>query len=160
MIQGDALSALLLNFSLEYAIRKLQETNLRLDMKDNHQVLAYSDDVNSITDYMRTVERYALLNDCKVIGLAVNTRKSKYMEEGRHRGLVANEHITGGRNSYEKLKTFKYLGSLLTDQNSIRLEMKCRLKAGYLCYYLVQAPLSSRLQSRKLKIKIGKTVIV
>ena len=33
---GDALSPLLLNFAIEYAIRKVQETNLGLDMNDTH----------------------------------------------------------------------------------------------------------------------------
>ena len=42
------------------------------------------------------------------------------MEIGRHRGRIANEHIKIGSNSYEKVKTFKYLRSLLTNQNSIR----------------------------------------
>ena len=37
---GDALSPLSLNFTLEYAIRKVQETNLGLDMNGTHQVLA------------------------------------------------------------------------------------------------------------------------
>ena len=32
MEQGDALSPLLFNFALEYAIRKVKETNLVLDM--------------------------------------------------------------------------------------------------------------------------------
>ena len=61
-----------------------------------------------------------LLNACKDICLAVNTGKTKYMEIGRHRGVIANAHITIGSNSYEKVETFKYLGSLLTSQNSIQ----------------------------------------
>ena len=32
------------------------------------------------------------------------------MEVGRHRGMIVNAHIKIGSNSYEKVKTFKYLG--------------------------------------------------
>ena len=59
-----------------------------------------------------------------------------------------------GSNSYEKVKTFNYLGSLLTNQNYIQEEIKCRLKARNSCYYSVQTLLSSRLLSKNLKIKI------
>ena len=94
--------------------------------------MTYADDVNLIGDDIRTIKRNAgvLLNACKDIGLAVNTGKTKYMEIGRHRGMIANEHVKIGSNSYEKVKTFKYLGSLLTNQNYIQDEIKCRLKAG------------------------------
>jgi hypothetical protein len=34
--QGDALLPLLVNFALEYAIRKVQETNLELGMNGTH----------------------------------------------------------------------------------------------------------------------------
>ena len=61
-----------------------------------------------------------LLNACKDIGLAVNIGKTKYMEIGRHQGMRANAHFKIGSNSYEKVETFKYLGSLLTNQNSIQ----------------------------------------
>ena len=44
----------------------------------------------------------------------------KYMEIERHRGTIANEHITIGSSSYEKVKNVKYLGSLGTNQNSIQ----------------------------------------
>ena len=56
--------------------------------------------------YIRAIERNAdvLLNACKDIGLAVNPGKTKYKEIGRHRGMIANEHIKMGRNSYEKVK--------------------------------------------------------
>ena len=74
-----------------------------------------------------------LLNACKEIGSAINTGKTRYMETGRNRGLIPNEHIKIGSNSYEKVKTFKYLGSLLTNKNSIQEEIKCRLKAGNSC---------------------------
>ena len=68
---------LLLNSALEYAIRKVQETSLGLDIDGAHQVLANADDVNLIGDDIRTRERnaYVLLNACKDIGLAVNTGK-------------------------------------------------------------------------------------
>ena len=95
MKQGDALSTLLFNVALEYAIRKVQENNLALDMKGTHQVLAYADDVNLIGDYIITRKRNAdvLLNACKDIFLTVNTRKIKCMEIGRHRGMIPNVHI-------------------------------------------------------------------
>ena len=44
---------------------------------------------------------------CKDIGLAVNTGKTKYMEVGCYRGMMANGHIRIGNNSHEKVKTFK-----------------------------------------------------
>jgi hypothetical protein len=84
--------------------------------------LAYADYVNLVSDIIRTIERNAnvLLNACKNIGLAVKTGKTKQMEVGRHRSMIASERIKIGSNFYENEKTFKYLGSLLTNQNSIQ----------------------------------------
>ena len=59
-----------------------------------------------------------------------------------------------------KVKTFKYLGSLLTNQNSIHEEIKFRFKAGSSYYYSVQITLSSQLLSNNLKIKIHKKIIL
>ena len=56
-------------FTLEYAIRKVQEIRLGLDMNDTHQVLVYADDVNSIGEDIGKIERNAgVLNACKDIG--------------------------------------------------------------------------------------------
>ena len=94
MKQVDALSPLLLNAVLEYPIREVKKTRLGLDMNGTHQVLANANDVNLICDGIR-IERNSgvLLNACKHIGLAVNTGKTKYMEIGRHLGMIENEHI-------------------------------------------------------------------
>ena len=56
---------------------------------------------------------------------------------------MANEHIMVGSNSYEKVKSLKYLDSLLTNENSTQKEVKYTLKAGNSCYYLVQTILYS-----------------
>ena len=41
------------------------------------------------------------------------------MEIGSNRDMIVNKHIRRGSNSYEKVKNFEYLGSLVTNQNSI-----------------------------------------
>jgi hypothetical protein len=44
--QGDALSALLFNFSVQYVIRKVRENQERLEMNGTHQLPICADDIN------------------------------------------------------------------------------------------------------------------
>ena len=53
------------------------------------------------------------------------------MEIGRHRGMNANEHIRVGSNSYEKVKTLNYLGSLVTSILPFRLHSNVALLTNY-----------------------------
>jgi hypothetical protein len=48
LTQGDALSPLLLNFALEYAIKKIQENQVGLKLNGTHQLLYYADDANPL----------------------------------------------------------------------------------------------------------------
>ena len=39
--------------------------------------------------------------------------------------------------SIERVEEFKYLGTILTNQNSIQEEIKKKLYSGNVCYYLI-----------------------
>jgi hypothetical protein len=88
--QGDALSPLLFNFSLEYAIKRVQVNQDGLILNGTHQVLAYADDVNVLGGSVHTVKENveALVVAIKEIGLEVNANKTKYMVMSRERNAV------------------------------------------------------------------------
>jgi hypothetical protein len=65
-----------------------------------------------------------------------------------------------GNSSFERVEEFKYFGITLKNQNSIQKEIMNRLKSGNACYHSVQNHLSSILQSKNVKIKIHKTIIL
>ena len=121
-----------------------------------HQLLTYADDVNILGGSARTVKENAeaLLVATKEIGLEVNADKTKYMVMSRYRNAGRGHSVKIDNSSIERVEEFKYLGTTLTDQNSIQDEIKSRLKLGNACYYSVQNLLSSRLLSKNLKIKI------
>ena len=62
--------------------------------------------------------------------------------------------------TFERVEKFKYMGTNLTQQNSIPEEIKRRLRLGNACYHSARNLLSSRLLSKNLKIKIYRTIIL
>jgi hypothetical protein len=72
----------------------------------------------------------------------------------RERNAGRGDSVKIDNSSIEKVEEFKYLGMMLTDQNSIQKRIKSRLKLGNASYHSVQNLLSSRLLSKNLKIKI------
>jgi hypothetical protein len=62
--------------------------------------------------------------------------------------------------SFEMVDEFKYLGTILKNQNSLQEEIKSSLKSGYSCYHSLQHLLCSSFLSKNLKIKIHRTIIL
>ena len=75
-------------------------------------------------------------------------------EAGRSHGIQIDN------SSFERVEQVKYLGTTLTEQNSIQEEIKSRLKSGNAYYELAQNLLSSSLLSKNVKIKIYRIILV
>jgi len=114
------------------------------------------DDVNILGGSIYTLKENAetLVAATREIGLEVSADKTKYMVMSRDQNAGQYHSVRIDNSTFERVEEFKYLGTILTIQNSIREEIKSRLRSGNACYHSVQNLLSSRLLSRKLKIKI------
>ena len=133
-----------------------------MKLNGTHQLLAYADDVNILGGSIHTLKENAeaLVAATREIGLEVSADKTKYMVVSRDQNAGRIQSVRIDNSTFERVEEFKYLGTVLTDQNSIAEEIKNRLRSGNACYHSVQRLLSSRLLSKNLKIKIYRTIIL
>jgi hypothetical protein len=147
--QGDALSPLLLNFALEYTIRKVQETQMGLKVNATHQLLDYADDMNLLGDNIYAIKK-------NTVTFTDASREAMLLSRRQNAGQ--NRDIKIANRSFEYVSQFKYLGTTITYQNVIQEKIKRRLNSGNACYHLVANLLSSHLLSKNIKINIYRTI--
>jgi hypothetical protein len=131
---------LLFNFALEYAIRRIQANQEGLKLNGIHQLIVYAVDVNILGGSVHAVKKNteALVVASKEFGLEVNAEETKYMVMSRNQNAGQNHNIKLDNKSFERVEQFKYLGTTLTNRNSIQEEIKSRKKSGNACYHSVQ----------------------
>ena len=147
---------MLFNFSLEYAIRRIQVNEDGLKLNGTHQLLVYADDFNVLGGSLHTVKENveALIVASKETGLEVNASKTKNVVMYRDQNTGQSHSMKTDYSSFERVEEFKYLGTTITNQNSMQEEIKSRLTSGDACYHSVHNLLSSSLLSKNLNIKI------
>ena len=82
------------------------------------------------------------------------------MVKSQDQNAGQSHNIKTDHSSFERVEGFKYLGTTLTNQNSIQEEIKSRLKLGNVCYHSVQNLLSSRLLFKNMKVNMYRTIIL
>jgi hypothetical protein len=96
---------LLFNYSLEYAIRKVQENQIGLELNETHQLLVYTDDINLLGDIINTIKEDAetLLGASRDISLEINAEKTKCMIMYRHQNSGQSQNIRTATQSFENV---------------------------------------------------------
>jgi hypothetical protein len=162
--QGDMLSTILFNLAPDKVMREVGIANLGgTPVNRLTQYLVYADDirVEVITQRMRELEEGGarMESNAEEMGLRINRDKTKYMLSSRKcsSGQDINIIITGA--TYKKCSSFKYLSSLISENNNMKEEIRTRIAAGNRCYLGLQRILKAGSLSKNLKLQVYRTVV-
>jgi hypothetical protein len=159
--QGDPLSAMLFSMVIDVILKNLDlRRNISTRLKE---CIADADDVLIAARTTQTVKFskfptfQQLMRNSIEFGLIINEEKTKYLKCSKKETRTDNLNID---NTYlEHVKQFKYLGSIINNDNSIKEEIKERIALGNKAYFANQKFLKSKLLTKWSKLKLYKTVI-
>jgi len=137
-LESSPREAAIVSFSLQ-GLRRVQVNQDGSKLNGTHQFLAYADDVNILGGGIHNLKENAeaLVAATRDIGLEVSADKTKYMVMSRDQNAGQNHSVRIDNCAFERVEEFKYLGTTLTIQHSIREEIKSRLRSGNACYHSV-----------------------
>ncbi|VVC44605.1 Reverse transcriptase domain [Cinara cedri] len=94
------------------------------------------------------------------VGLRVNEEKTKYMVVSRRNGnQVQEEFIEVEEYKFKRVDQFKYLGSIITQDNDIKTEISTRLQSANKCFFGLSKIFRSRAISKNLKVRMYLTLL-
>ena len=88
-------------------------------------------------------------------GLQMNDTKTKSMINRQDKNKIKTIELMGKK--YKKVKSFKYLGSVITSFNDIETEIKSKIAVGNKSYHALRPVLIKRSTSQSIKIHIYKS---
>jgi hypothetical protein len=156
--QGYPLSATLFSVAIDVIIRKL-DTRRNISIRSK-QCSAYPDDI-LITARTKQAMIHALKKlkmESIKYGLVINKKETKYMKCTR-RKQSKNEDLQTVNLKIGHVRSFKYLGAVVNEDNSIEEEIKEGIALGNKAYYSNKRMFQNKLISRGAKSKLYWTVV-
>lgn len=165
--QGDPLSAHLFNLLLEKVMRESGLNRSGTIYNKSHRCIAYADDLTLLERTWKEMQRIVrnLEREARKVGLIINKAKTKYMRVGvgNEPGKISNSvtfKLEKGRQlTFDKVRAFTYLGTVLTDKCEEKQEISARLIKGQRCMAGLRHIMKSKDVTRTTKIRIYKTII-
>ena len=111
----------LCSWVLDCAIGRVQVNQDELTLNGTHQLLVYADDVNILRESVHIIKENAeaLVVVSEENRLEVDADKSKYMVMSRYQNAGRSHSMKTDNSFFEMVEEFKYIGTTLTNQNSI-----------------------------------------
>jgi hypothetical protein len=102
----------------------------------------------------------SLINAAEKVGLRINEEKIEYTVVSRRNGnLVQEEFIEVEEYKFRRVDQFKYLGSIITQDNDVKTEISMRLQSGYKCFFGLSKIFRSKANSKNLKVRMYLTLL-
>ncbi|KAI5642211.1 reverse transcriptase (RNA-dependent DNA polymerase) domain-containing protein [Phthorimaea operculella] len=131
-----------------------------VELNGKHKIVGYADDLAVLGQCVEDVQYMAktLEDEGKKVGLRISHEKTEYFHMRRRKDERRNDVSVNGV-TYKGVSKFKYLGCTVTDTNQRQEEIDIRIQNALRCSAALHKILTSKLISRRTKIRVYKTVI-